>query len=517
MRHLTLLAALSLSTSALAVPLQVQNQGRLFDGAGSPLTGSHDLTIALYDAPSGGTALYQEDINTAFDNGFYAVTFGAGDMLAEGDFDGQDLWIGLAIDAGPEISPRLKVDSTPYAITAGSVSGGLVNASSVQVNGTTVIDSSGTIDFANLVNVPAGSDTLGDLTCDDNDVAVFASGAWACSDVTALTIDASQLVGTIDITNIPTGDTTNTVAAGDHVHDASDVTSGQLDNARLPTDIAAAGSLSAATTVSVGGTSDACDNSNAGALRTDATTGRTELCIANTWRAFAFAIGSDAMHPGYSCDDILRKGSSFGDGVYWIDPDRTGAYQVWCDMTTDGGGWTLLLKTDGNRTPLNYTDALWTDRNLLNETDVSTDTTAPSKYESFTDLPLTALRACFPTEGGGHCATKTFTSGPTAVGIFAGAADTVNGHPDFLSSWSTQPNCQVFGINTPYQYRRARFGWTANQENDCNSNDTAIGFGLGPLNHGATNEDWSSGELCLSSNCTNGNQNRGFPGLLWAR
>lgn len=55
--------------------------------------------------------------------------------------------------------------------------------------------------------------------------------------------------------------------------------------------------------------------------------------------------GSSAGLPGLSCAALLADGQ-WTDGLYWVDPDGAGGlepYQAWCDQSTDGGGWMLVM------------------------------------------------------------------------------------------------------------------------------------------------------------------------------
>ena len=94
-----------------------------------------------------------------------------------------------------------------------------------------------------------------------------------------------------------------------------------------------------------------------------------------------------------SCDEVSTMGYSTGDGVYWLNPDGNGAFEAYCDMTTDGGGWTLAAKIEsGSGSQWLYDSTAWTtNQNAFNETDFNL-TSGEAKYTVFDTVALEEIR-----------------------------------------------------------------------------------------------------------------------------
>ena len=123
------------SAQALAVPAFVTHQGRLFDASGMPVSGTQDLTFAIYDAENGGNEIWSEIITVDFDEGFFSVRLGEQLPLDEVVFDGSTRWLGITVGADPEMTPRAAIVSVPYAMFAGDVRG--------EINPTNVVATDG--------------------------------------------------------------------------------------------------------------------------------------------------------------------------------------------------------------------------------------------------------------------------------------------------------------------------------------------------------------------------------------
>ena len=87
-----------------------------------------------------------------------------------------------------------------------------------------------------------------------------------------------------------------------------------------------------------------------------------------------------------SCEDVHQKEYSDpdrngvpNDGLYWIDPQDTGAYEAYCDMSHDDGGWTMLLSADGTSNYWGNSSANW-DTSPIDFTTIDSTNSAHTVY-----------------------------------------------------------------------------------------------------------------------------------------
>ncbi len=83
---------------------------------------------------------------------------------------------------------------------------------------------------------------------------------------------------------------------------------------------------------------------------------------------------------------------SIGDGVYWIKPDSGSAFKVYCDMTTSGGGWTLVMKVAADSL-FHGESTYWSTSNTYGVVDGELTSTLGNnvKFDSFNKVKVSSL------------------------------------------------------------------------------------------------------------------------------
>lgn len=235
-----------------------------------------------------------------------------------------------------------------------------------------------------------------------------------------------------------------------------------------------------------------------------------------------------------SCKAIKTQIASSTNGIYWIDPDGASntiqPMQVRCDMTSHGGGWTLIAKSMTNNADFHYDNARWTTGATLNPTDfdISSTNTTNAFYNAYNSVLANEVFVDFVTT-----ADLSVFSRPTAITprAMATGAEFRSGQSTGCQTcfpWDTgcvysfEAGAQAIGFNIQ-TFARVRFGGISNNEQDFNSVSSGIGFGLS-VNEGNVGmfAEFGSGNALsgMWQGCGTSNRSIGtgfLKALLWVR
>ncbi|XP_020606189.1 adhesion G protein-coupled receptor L1-like [Orbicella faveolata] len=150
--------------------------------------------------------------------------------------------------------------------------------------------------------------------------------------------------------------------------------------------------------------------------------------------------GLHSSQPGRSCKHIRDSGGSRGDGEYWIDPEGSGnPLKVFCDMTTEGGGWLLVSNAvidSSFSTPQLSLETTY--RGIGNYHNSKTFLTKSAMTDLRSHLSFTQLRFHCSKQGRTfHVTTVANSTGEAVVQYFSGQTDV---QPDACGSFVRMDN-----------------------------------------------------------------------------
>lgn len=105
-------------------PTAISYQGYLTNAAGNPLDTTVGMTFNIYDAAAAGTVKWDEThVAVVVDSGNFNVELGSVLPITDVVFEDVDRWLGITVGTDPEIVPRTKLLTVPYAFRISTIDG----------------------------------------------------------------------------------------------------------------------------------------------------------------------------------------------------------------------------------------------------------------------------------------------------------------------------------------------------------------------------------------------------------
>ncbi len=151
------------------IPKTLSYQGVLTDASGTAVTdGSYSLTFKLYESATSGPLVWEETQSVTVANGIFSVILGSSTTLNL--LFNKQYWLGIAVDGGSELQPRIQLTSAAYSLNAQSVADSAVTGAAI-ASGSVVRSINSLTEDVNLV---AGDNVT--VVNDGNSVVISTTG-----------------------------------------------------------------------------------------------------------------------------------------------------------------------------------------------------------------------------------------------------------------------------------------------------------------------------------------------------